>query len=227
MEDNMNIPKGVFCADSTHNDLALKKKMEELKKKLLQGEKVKIGKNGEVDSKKEDNNQIYIPPGKLAVNLYWYERNAALLDKEKEIMRVFFPNFKLSPFNERLEDGRIYWTGTIFTGLGKNSWHLMIVYSNNHPNNDSYGGSIRVYSIEPDLNEYVTKFGSIPHLLRDENENYYLCTARKEDFTTNTEGIGLISAASTLAWAVKWIAVYEMWVGNVISKSEFEGHNNY
>ena len=57
----------------------------------------------------------------------------------------------------------------------------MVVYDHNHPHNNTYGGSLRVYSVKPDLNELYKAAGSLPHVLRDANGDLYMCTARKED----------------------------------------------
>jgi len=181
--------------------------------------------NGEISvSSNNTGSDILIPPGKFA-SFYWYEREPVLFNDEKIAMKKFFPNFTL----HKLTDGRLYWEGTIRPKIiGNNEWNLMLVYENNHPSNDSWGGSVKVYSVSPDLEQMQKDLGcAIPHLLRDSDNSIYLCTARKEDVhAAKQEEIGgkVTSAASSLSWAVKWISVYEMWLSGEVTTSEFQGH---
>lgn len=73
---------------------------------------------------------------------YWYERNPQLFNDEKQAMNLYFPNFVL----DRLADGRICWVGNLNPrGADGGTWTLMVVYDHNHPHNNTYGGSLRVY----------------------------------------------------------------------------------
>ena len=60
----ITIPCGYFAAD---DDAALKAKREALKKKLLEGGKVTLKKDGSVTDEKGEDATISIPKGKLAV----------------------------------------------------------------------------------------------------------------------------------------------------------------
>jgi len=135
-------------------------------------------------------------------------------------MRRFFPRFTL----DQLDDGRLYWYGAIKTRVlnDDNEWYLQVIYQNNHPDNSTYGGSIRVYAIDPDLDELYAEIGNIPHVLRDENGHLYICTARQGDFLANAEESS--SAASAIAWAVKWITVFELWLDGKVATPEFQSH---
>jgi len=135
-------------------------------------------------------------------------------------MQTYFPHFNL----EKLPDKRLSWYGELETDLRKyGKWYLQVVYDHNHPHNNTYGGSIRVYSISPDLSDMQKKLGEkIPHLLYDSNNSIYLCTARKEDIKA---GNTVTTAASSLAWAAKWIAVFEIWMAGEITTYQFSGHN--
>ena len=165
---------------------------------------------------------IEVPSGRLAnSNFYWYERNPKLLQEEKEVMRDFFPQFKL----QKLKDGRLCWAGVLTPKkIRRNArWDLSAIYDHNHPHNNSWGGSIKVYSIDPDLEKISKELGtSIPHTIHDSSGNLYICTSRPEDVR-----VGKIStsAASAIAWAAKWIAVFELWLANEVSTDEFSGHN--
>lgn len=217
----IEIPSGFFSTDDSEE--AAKRRRQELREKLLRGESVVVKPTGEVtDKNKQSSNEpsIKIPEGKLATGFHWYERDTELYSAEVEGMRKFFPQFEM----DKLSDGRLSWQGVIEPKLRAGAkWYLQLVYENNHPNNSTYGGSVKVYSIEPDLNELASEIGeSIPHVLRDSRGNPYLCTARKEDFLASTDHS--TTAASALAWAAKWIAAFELWLAGDITTSEFAGH---
>ena len=123
-----------------------------------------------------------------------------------------------------LDNGKLYWIGKIKTDLLPGGhWYLQAVYDHNHPKNNTYGGSVKVYSIEPDIEEIQDELKeNIPHILRDTGENIYICTARPEDILA---GDVVTSAASSLSWATKWIAAFELWMNGDLTTYEFEGHN--
>ena len=147
---------------------------------------------------------------------YWYERDPELFNSEKLAMRTYFPNFVL----DKLDDGRLCWVGTLNPrGKDGGTWTLMVVYDHNHPHNNTYGGSLRVYSVQPDLNELYKAAGSLPHVLRDSNGDLYMCTARKEDIDS---GARTTSAAKALGWAAKWIFAVEGWLAGEIGDEVFK-----
>lgn len=157
------------------------------------------------------------PPGKLAVS-QWYEKEPWRLDAEKEAMRRAYPGFQLG----QLEDGRLYWHGELRLGIWNNQkWYVMAVYNNNHPQ-QVMGSSVRVYLVEPDIHELIEQIGWRPyHLLVDDNNDLYLCTAQAEDVKV---GKTAISAASVLHWAVKWLAAFELVMTGDLSKEDFNTH---
>ena len=203
------VPKGKLANPS---DDALKRKCEELRKKLLEGKSITINQDGKVDGK--NGGGIAVPKGKLA-SFYWYERDPELLKAEKYAMNKFFPNFELSK-----DDGRLNWIGTINTGLmGNNVWTLQIVYDNDYPVS-RMGGSVKIYAIDPDIDEMAKKLDWRPHhLLTDTSGNTYMCTAESKDVKT---GKTVTSAATTLSWAVKWIMVFELVLSGEITTAEFD-----
>lgn len=206
------IPKGKLAAD----DDILKKKREELKKKLLEGKKVTIAPDGNV-TKGDDSSSIVIPKGKLAV-AQWYEKDPGLLMAEKAAMNHAFPGFTL----DKLDDGRLAWVGSLNIGiLGDNEWHIMAVYNNNHPQ-QVMGSSVRVYLIQPDIDELIKDLGWRPlHLLMDSNNQLYLCTAEAGNIKTGKE---TTSAASVIAWAVKWLMSFELVLTGDLSQEQFNTH---
>ena len=79
-----------------------------------------------------------------------------------------------------------------------------------------------MYIVKPDLSKFESVYGhGIPHTLIDNAGNIYLCTARG-----NEVGIGRArtSAVSTLAWAIKWLCVLELYMSGDISYEKFVGH---
>ncbi len=146
---------------------------------------------------------------------YWYERNPQLFEAEKVAMRESFPCFRM----DVLDDGRICWIGELNPrGRAGGVWTLMVVYDHNHPHNNTHGGSLRVYSIKPDLDELYRAVGQLPHVLKDANGNLYMCTARREDVDS---GQTVTSAAKALGWAAKWIFVVEEWLEGELGDEVF------
>lgn len=168
---------------------------------------------------------------------YWYQSDPGLYQAEVAAMQKFFPSFTI----HQLQDGsgRLYWRGKVQpVGEGGMVWDLMLIYKNDHPAANGYGGSIQILPLNPRLktiaeqmmpilletygsydNAYKHGFGlGLPHIYRDNfgrNEEYFICTADpkyfKGDKTHST------SAASALSWACKWIVLCEMWLNGEIS----------
>ena len=214
---HIHIPQGNL---STQDDEAAAARRRELRRKLMEGQEVKVTPNGNLKAAGDSQNEegIVVPEGKLA-SFYWYEREKNLLKMEKKAMGRYFPQFQM----DKLPDRRLYWYGQLSTDLRpKGRWFLQAIYDNNHPHNNTYGGSVKVYAVEPDLEDLQNRLGeSIPHLLRDSGGNVYMCTARKEDVAS---GDMVTTAASSLSWAAKWIAAFEMWMAGDLSTRQFAGH---
>jgi len=216
------VPPGKLAAQNNTEDDAARRRRE-LREALLRGDEVVVTQAGQVKErteKAETEKAIVVPPGKLADDFYWYERNPKLLQDEIAVMKEFFPEFRM----EKLADKRVSWVGKLQpVNIRKNSlWLLQLIYDHNHPNNSSWGGSVKVYSVDPNLGEWTERMKqSIPHTLTDSANQLYLCTARKEDVKV---GAVSTSAASSLAWAAKWIAVCELWLAGEVSTPEFQGH---
>jgi hypothetical protein len=199
---------------------AAAKKRKELAERLKKGQEVVLKKSGEMttpDDPGAGENAQRVPRGKLAASFYWYERDPELLEAEKEAMRKQFPDFQM----EKLDDGRLCWFGNLRpSGAGGGVWTIQAIYDNNHPHNNSYGGSIRVYSIKPDLDELLQEAEKLPHILMDEYGHRYMCTARKEDVDAGVNTV--TSAAKSLAWASKWIWMVEGWLNGEFGQEVFD-----
>ena len=211
----LRAPEGKLADD------AAAKKRKELAERLKRGEAVNVTNSGQVvtpkEAQEEHGKTLRAPEGKLAAGFYWYEKNPTLYEAEKQAMSEFFPRFQL----DKLDDGRICWIGTLNPrGSQGGVWTVMAIYDHNHPHNNTYGGSVRVYSIKPDLEELHREAGGLPHILTDSNGDYYMCTARKEDVRDGRTAT--TSASSALGNAAKWIWAVEGWLAGEIGDEVFD-----
>lgn len=207
---------------------AAAERRRQLAAQLLRGESVMVTQQGAIQTMGTDASSsgvaITVPEGKLAApSLYWYERDPELFQGELEAMNHFFPQFR----PDRLPDGRMSWLGSLASGLpgSERLWHLQVIYDHDHPHNDSYGGSIGVFPIEPDLQELEAELGEpIPHTIRHEvTGELSICTVEADAFRSGKNRSS--TAASSLAWAAKWIAAFELWMLCDLSTEEFAGHD--
>ena len=204
------------------DDAIAKAKREALRQKLLNGSTITLKNNGSATDSEGSDSSISIPKGKLAVT-QWYKNNPELLALEKMAMRKAFPNFQL----EELEDGSLAWIGKLDVGVyeskfnQKMEYNVMALYMPNHPH-QQMGSSVRIYPVLPDVNELIEKCGFRPyHLLRDSNDDLYLCTNEADNQHT---GDVVTSAASVLGWACKWFLSYELVLTGDLAKDKFNEH---
>ena len=205
--------------EPTTDNEALREKRRKIREALLNNQQIKVTPQGNLTTNPQDPG-IVVPEGKLA-SYFWYETDPDLYRAELEAMRRQFPAFKLG----KEPDGRLSWVGKVTPNLiGRRSYTLQAVYDHSHPSNTSWGGSIKVYCVEPDLEE-LADGERLPHTLRDDQNELYICTARKEDFKAGrTAGSRVTTAAVAITWAVKWLSVFECWLSDTVSDEEFEGH---
>lgn len=217
----ISIPQGKLA-----DDAALAAKRAELKAKLLAGGKITLKKTGEVTGGPGEASTISIPQGKLASQ--WYERDRELLEAEKMAMAHAFSNFELG----KLDDGRLYWMGTVTPGIyetkfgERRTYHLMAVYQQNHPQ-QQMGSTVYVYPLLPEVEELMEeckqRAGEYPsHILRDANNQRYLCTAESSDVKA---GNTVTTAASVIGWAVKWLMAFELVLTGDLSIEDFNKHH--
>ena len=205
---------------------AAAERRRQLAAQLLRGESVMVTQQGAIQPLSSSDHSgsaaITVPEGKLAApSLYWYELDPQLFQGELEAMNHFFPQFR----PDRLPDGRMSWLGSLASGLpdSQRIWHLQLVYDHDHPHSNTYGGSISVYSIEPDLLALEEQLGdSIPHTLRHSDGALSICTVEADSFRSDRNRSS--TAASSLAWAAKWIAAFELWMLGDLSTEQFAGH---
>ena len=212
-------PKMMVDKDKLAADDAAARKRKEIADRLKTGQPVEIvGNNGELktseDAKNSAGPKMMVDKDILATAFYWYEKDRSLYNAEIAAMSLF-PNFRL----DKLDDGRLCWIGNLNpNGNDGGVWTIMAVYDNNHPHNNSYGGSVKVYSIKPDLNELYTAAGRLPHVLRDSDGCLYMCTARPEDVLVGREST---SAATHIGHAAKWIKLVEDWLEGIVGDEVF------
>ena len=218
----INIPAGKLADSSADDDTVAKAKRAALREKLLHGDRIGISPTGSVTDNKNNNSNIQIPAGKLAA-IQWYQSNPDLLEAEKMVMRQKFPDFTL----EEVGDGRLAWVGKLNLGIYESKTHvpmeynIMAIYMSNHPH-QQMGSSVRIYPLLPSVDELIEKCGFRPyHLLRDANEDLYLCTNEAGDQKTGTE---VTTAASVIAWACKWFMAYELVLTGDLDKDIFNRH---
>jgi len=220
MNNALFVPAGRFAVSA--DDEAAARKRREIAERLRKGEDVVITPKGEAltpNDPQATDDTLVVPPGKLAASFYWYERDPNLLEDERAAMQKFFPNFRL----EKLDDGRYCWIGTLNPrGKQGGTWTIQAVYDHNHPHNDSFGGSVKIYSIKPSLEHLLKEVGELPHLLKDGGNNLYMCTARMEDVTAGKKKV--TTAVTSLGWAVKWIWMVEGWLNGEIKESVVFDH---
>ncbi len=218
---SLYVPAGQFGDQDTAEDAAARRRRQ-VRDQMMRGEDVYVTPAGQVTDKDHASSEsaIKVPPGKLAAGFYWYQRDPELYRGEREAMQRHFSQFQM----ETLSDGRLAWNGLVRPDNLRPGakWYLQAVYENNHPSNNTYGGSIKVYSVEPDLDEISREIGGIPHVLRDSRGHVYICTSRPEDFQASHQRSS--TAAVAISWAVKWISVFELWMAGDVTTSQFASH---
>ena len=189
---------------------------QKVKEDMLAGKPVKMI-NGTIVPADAQNMDMGpdIPRERLYVS-QWYETDKALLEGETKVMSFHFPNFQLV----QLPDKRLAWQGVIAPNLATGrKWEILAVYNHNHPAQD-IGSSVKVFLVNPTLDEVCQRLGFTPHhLFRSEQDGLYLCTI---DSTSVQTGTRVTSAANNLLRAAKWLICAEFVMLGVMSRAEFD-----
>ena len=151
----------------------------------------------------------------------WYEKDRSLYEAEIIAMKKFFPQFK----ETKTENGILSWQGKINSPIGDGTkWELLLIYDNDHPHIDSVIGSVKVYLVNPKLEDLEEKLEEkIPLLLKDLEGNLHIPTIMESDLQNNDT---ILTAVAYLGRAIKWIAFYELWLAGDLSTDEFNGFIN-
>ena len=158
---------------------------------------------------------IIVPSGRLAVQ-QWYERDPSLLAAEKAAMQHAFPHFQL----DKLDDGRLCWIGELgLSVMGDNKWTVMAVYMYNHPDHSPRVCSIRVYLIDPDIDEMVKKLGKRPFpICRDSDGLPFIITHDNEELKKSD----MWSASSVLCRVISILTAFELWLNDELTWEDYE-----
>ncbi len=172
--------------------------------------------------------QIPVPPSDPD---QWYNKNHTLYIVEVMEMKKKFPNARLGFLKS---NNCMYWTITMKILHSNNKpWTFFLVYQKDHPNNHSYGGSVKVVPVSPSYEELyrmARDYGRpvVPHVVNDPGATgKYLCTrvqSQVEDGKTSAN-----TAVSSAAWAADWAAHFllslrddEVW-NKFVGNDEFYG----
>ena len=143
----------------------------------------------------------------------WYKKNPDLLSKEVVFMRKKHPKAKYGFYPT---SGDMFWRIELKVGQGLQPWTVLLRYDKDHPNNNHYGGSIKVIPMKPSFEEIqrqAQKAGrrGVPHILTAKNgsEEYrYLCTREPSDVYSGEQIVS--SAVMVAAWAAEWAAAFQL-----------------
>ena len=165
----------------------------------------------------------------------WYVNNPDLLAAEKAAMYDFQGNKARFYI---LKDGRACWTvhcQPSIVGRDKRccrAYDIALIYDNDHPQT-RYGSSVKAYLLNPtvdQLQDIVNRTSgitpkNIPHLLRDENGELYLCSADTRNVSTSLDSAGgITSAATSLRFALRWINIFELGLIDPVTWGKFQRH---
>ncbi|MDR2823736.1 MAG: PrsW family intramembrane metalloprotease [Prevotellaceae bacterium] len=130
----------------------------------------------------------------------WYEITPALFEREKAAITEKYPNAEI-------EAGE----GLVTASLNRTTnfqWSIMLTYARNYR---QLKEQLRIYILQPDLNELVSISNEIPFVKADLQGNYYLDVAPTEQ----PSGLNAINNA------LLWIDLFEKWVNEEIELNEF------
>lgn len=187
-----------------------------------------------IDEPQVSANPKLVPKTVVSAN-QWYEKNPDLLTAEKAAMYDF--QGKKARFCI-LKDGRACWMvhcQPSIAGRDKRycrSYDIALIYDNDHPQ-ARYGSSVKAYLLNPTIDQLqgiVNRTSgvspkNIPHLLRDENGELYLCSVDPRDVSTSLDSKdGITSAATSLRFALRWINIFELGLIDPVTWGKFQKH---
>ena len=169
------------------------------------------------------------PVDKAVVAAQWYRQNPALQHAEIQAMQDIKPDAKYN----FLPNGKMYWCirlRPVICGKRKD-WTILMVYDEDHPQ-VRWGGSLKAYPVRPNIDEmyaivnrsYVTP-KTIPHMLRDNEQQLYMCTQHTDNIHAGrNRGEKVTTAAACLRYAMRWINVFELGLIDQATWSKFQAH---
>lgn len=227
------VGKAVVAADSSAADA-----IAALREQLAGGGETMVNQDGTVLNPADPmsasslaNGDGFKPVDKavVAADVQWYQTNPMLQKAEIKAMADIHPDAKMG----YLPNGRMYWTVRIHPVVcGKRKdWTLLAVYDPDHPQ-QRWGGSVKFYPVKPNYDEMMQLVNrssvtpkSIPHLLRDEDDQIYMCTQDRNNISAGQhKGEKVTTAAACLRFAMRWITVFELGLIDQKTWTMFQHH---
>ena len=175
------------------------------------------------------NGDGFKPVDKAVVADEWYRENPELAELEIQAMEDIHRDANM----RFLPNGKMAWEiriRPVICGQRKD-WTLLAVYDSDHPA-QRWGGSVKFYPVKPNYEEMQQMVNrssvtpkTIPHLLRDSEEQIYLCTQhRRNIYAGRNSKEKVTSAAACLRFAMRWITVFELGLIDQKTWSLFQDH---
>ena len=169
------------------------------------------------------------PVDKAVVAAQWYQQNPTLQRAEIQAMMDIKPDAKY----DYLPNGKMFWSvrlRPVVCGKRKD-WTILMVYDEDHPQ-IRWSGSLKAYPVKPNISEMQTLVDwsfvtpkSIPHLLRDDDHQLYMCTQHMDHVHAGrNRGEKVTTAAACLRYAMRFITVFELGLIDQITWSKFQAH---
>lgn len=211
------VEKAVVAAGNNISDM-----INNLRDSLVNGEDLEVNQDGTIRNPIDPSSESSISRGngfkpveKAVVAVEWYQTNPKLKELEIKAMMDIKPDAKYG----YMPDGKMYWTirlQPVVVGKRKD-WTFLAVYDSDHPQ-QRWGGSVKYYPAKPNYSEMLKMLQKaypettqVPHTLRDEKNNIYICTQDQDLVHASHEKGGLVtSAASCLRFAMRWVTVFEL-----------------
>ena len=226
------VEKAVVAAE----DNCTAEAIEALRKQLAGGGETMVNQDGTVlnpgdpmSASSLANGNGFKPVDKAVVASEWYRTNPQLQRLEIQAMADIHPDAKMG----YLPNGKMYWQiriRPVVCGKRKD-WTLLAVYDSDHPQ-QRWGGSVKFYPVKPNYAEMMDLVNRsrvtpkcIPHLLRDESNQIYMCTQARSNIHAGREaGEKVTTAAACLRFAMRWITVFELGLIDQQTWTLFQAH---
>ncbi len=221
---------------ATESNSATADAIAALRNQLTSNETIEVNQDGSVRNPADPmsasslaNGTGFKPVDKAVVAAQWYELNPALQKAEIKAMADIHPDAKMG----YLPNGKMYWTMRLRPVVcgSRKDWTLLAVYDPDHPQK-RWGGSVKFYPVKPNYQEMMEMVNrssvtpkSIPHLLRDEDKQIYMCTQHMDNVHDGQHRGELVTtAAACLRFAMRWITVFELGLIDQTTWSLFQQH---
>jgi RsiW-degrading membrane proteinase PrsW (M82 family) len=130
----------------------------------------------------------------------WYEITPVLFENEKSAIIGKYPDAYIN-----IDDGVVKVTLAVTRNF---PWEIQLIYARNYRRLKE---QLRIYILQPDMNELVAIADEIPYIKADLSGNYYLDVVSQHQ----------VSGESALDNALLWITLFEKWVEGEIELNEF------